>query len=129
MTIREQRSAAARSRLERSPDHGIVHLVLEHDRPAHHDRQRVVQLMRHAGQQRAERSQALTQVRRLALAPDLGLRLLAFGNVAADRLDLDQLSLLVEDPGVGPLLMPQTTAVRFVILIGHARVVRGKVGP
>jgi hypothetical protein len=49
-------------------------LLLQQAGAAHHDGQRVVQLVRHAGQQAAHRAELLALAQRLALALDLLLR-------------------------------------------------------
>ena len=69
-TMRAQRSAAARiftaaARVAR------VALLLEHHRPRHDDRERVVELVRDAGEERAERGQLLALVQRFALPREL----------------------------------------------------------
>src|SRR4051794_19826791 len=59
----------------------------------------------------------------------LGLGLPALGDVAADRLNLDQLPSLVEDPGIGPLLVAHATGVRRLELVGDGRPSGGQAGP
>ena len=58
--------------------------LLEQHRTRHHHRQRVVQLVRDAGQQRAERRELLALERQLALARQLRLRALALSDVGGD---------------------------------------------
>ena len=57
-------------------------LLLEQAGAAHHDGQRVVQLVRHAGQQAAHRGELLALAQRVALALDLAGALDALGDVA-----------------------------------------------
>ena len=70
--MRPQRSAASRMRCASACSVGLaVALLLEQAGAAHHDGQRVVQLVRHAGQQAAHRGELLALAQRLALALDL----------------------------------------------------------
>ena len=80
LTIRAQRSAAARRRPSECAPR-VADLLLEHHRPAQHDGQRIVQLVRHAGQQRAQRGQLLTLVCGLSLAVRFDLGPLAAADI------------------------------------------------
>jgi hypothetical protein len=73
-TMRPQRSAASRMRTRVVVQRRALGLVLQQAGAAHHDGQRVVQLVRHAGQQAAHRGELLALAQRLALALDLSTR-------------------------------------------------------
>ena len=67
---------------QRVADDRVGGVLLEHHRAADHDRERVVQLVRDAGQQGAQGGHLLALVQCLALPRQLGLRLSPAGNVA-----------------------------------------------
>ena len=73
LTIRAQRSAAACTRAARWPGGVVLGQLLEHAGIADDHRERIVQLVRDAGQQRAQCRQLLALVQGLALPLDLGL--------------------------------------------------------
>jgi hypothetical protein len=59
----------------------LLALLFEQAGAAHHDRKRVVQLVRHAGQEAAHRAQLFALAQRLALALDLARRVVRLGHV------------------------------------------------
>ena len=81
--MRAQRSAAVRIFSAAACVAGIA-LLLEQHRPRDDDRQRIVELVRDAGQQRAERGELLALVQRFALPRQLLRRALLLGDVAGD---------------------------------------------
>ena len=125
---------------QRVPDSRIFTPLLEHDGAPEHDRERIVQFMRHAGQERAERRQLLALVHRRALPVGFGLGPFPVADVedeagdvgesalfVADRKADDQTPdivgkvgdvLLVDDRGAGPENLP-------VIAPDHRRVSSG----
>ena len=75
---------------QRVPDSRIFTPLLEHDGAPEHDRERIVQFMRHAGQERAERRQLLALVHRRALPVGFGLGLLPVADVEDEAGDVGE---------------------------------------
>ena len=90
---REERAHDARAALgggadlQRRGARGGVALLLEQHGTRDDDRQRIVELVRHAGQQRSERGQLLALVERLALPREFVRGALPLGDVARQRED------------------------------------------
>ena len=82
-TMRAQRSAAVRIFSAAVCVAGVA-LLLEQHRARHDDRQRIVELVRDAGEQRTERGELFALVQRFALSRQLFGRALLFGDVAGD---------------------------------------------
>ena len=88
---REERAHDARAALGGRADlhrrdlRRAVAPLFEQHGARHHDGERIVELVRDAGQQRAERRELLALVGRLALARELRGRALVLGDVARDR--------------------------------------------
>ena len=100
LTIRAQRSAAACTLAARCARGVVLGQLLQHAGVADDDRERVVELVRHAGQQGAERGELLALVQGLPLALDLGLGRALLGEVD-DRGDECRLALILDQPRGG----------------------------
>ena len=73
-------------------------MFLEQHRPGHNDRERVVEFMGDAGQQRAERSKFFALIQRFALSHQLFGGALLFGDVTSDGQDMRFALILHRDP-------------------------------
>ena len=97
LTMRAQRSAALPILSARSAVFGVGGALLHHQGQAEHHRKRIVQFVRHAGQQAAEGRHFLVLVQRLALMLQFLLHLDVVGEVVGMG-DDDLLAVKIDQP-------------------------------